>query len=817
MKRYLKHDRYELDGRESERLWYAVRRELKGAGAPARAPRRAWRSALATASVAAVAVVAVGWWLGVRGPEAVGGRAHRQDSSRHEDSPRHEVAQAEAPARPAPAAPAEPKGSSPAAPVVAAADRPPVAAAEARRRVEAVATVAAGVVTGRVIDQSDGSPVAGASVLLVGTTRGVATDSTGAFRLEGVEAGRRVDLQVTMLGYAPLDVAVDLSAGGEASVACGLEPVVVAVAPALDVVGDEYKVSIKSVVTESQVTAETFEKYAIDSVEDALSKQAGVVYRAGELNARGGRPGEVSMQIDAGVPGDAAKPSPGPVPGAAAPTWGGLRQHFPGSVTGGTTPPNGERFESMYFEHAGTNPFVATDEDALSTFALDVDNASFALARSYLDRGELPPAAAIRVEEFVNAIDAGWPPHGRDALRIGVDGGPSRFGEGYHLLRVGIVARSVDDGQRKPANLVFVIDTSGSMGRENRLGAVKHALRVLVDELDEGDRVGIVTYGSQASVRLPLVDASRRDEILEVIGGLHTDGATNAAAGLRLGYELARRGYAAGCVNRLVLCSDGVANAGPATDAEGILDLARRGADEGIELSTIGFGMGNYNDVLMEGLADKGDGNYFYVDGPREAERVFRGNLTGMLETVARQAKVQVEFDPRRVARWRLLGYENRDVADRDFRNDAVDAGEVGAGHQVTALYELKLVEPRDDGARDDAADLVGTVRLRWEAPAHETTRAGEVTEIEAPIRASRFAALDRDGTPQRRAQALAAEFAEVLRGSYWAKESRLSALVPIADGLARELRGDQAVQDLARMIRRAAELRDEGRQDDDH
>ncbi|MBK7047527.1 MAG: von Willebrand factor type A domain-containing protein [bacterium] len=272
----------------------------------------------------------------------------------------------------------------------------------------------------------------------------------------------------------------------------------------------------------------------------------------------------------------------------------------PGSVTGGTTPPNGEKFELMYFEHAGVNPFVATDDDALSTFALDVDNASFSLARSYLDRGELPPADAIRVEEFVNALDAGWQRHGSETFRIGLDGGPSRFGEGYHLLRVGIVGRSVEDGRRKPANLVFVIDVSGSMDRESRLGSVKRALRTLVDELGEGDRVGIVVYGSRGEVLLPLTDVSQRSTILGVIDGLQPNGSTNAVEGLTLAYDLARRSYDAGIINRLVLCSDGVANTGTATSAEGILALARRGSDDGITLSTVGFGMGNYNDVLME-------------------------------------------------------------------------------------------------------------------------------------------------------------------------------------------------------------------------
>jgi Ca-activated chloride channel family protein len=723
MKRYLKHDRYRLEDREAESLWYAVRRELKGSPDAAPARRRAWRPALAVATLATVSVLAVGWWF--TGP---GSDAARRDP---------------------------------------AAGEAPVVALEQQGAREARA--------------DEARPPEPAKTPAIESKRPAAEPAPAA----------------------PTESKAELAP----------PPAAVTMAPEIVVEAERYEVAIQSAVTEHVVTGETFEKYAIESSDPALSKPAGAAPRAGEMYLRGGRSGEVSMQID-GV----ARENP----------WRGVSKSAaqaasPGSITGGTTPPNGERFESMYFEHAGVNPFVATDDDALSTFALDVDNASFSLARSYLDRGELPPAAAIRVEEFVNAIDAGWPPHGRETFRIGLDGGPSRFGEGYHLLRVGIVARSIGDAERKPANLVFVIDISGSMDRENRLGAVKRALGVLVDGLGEGDRVGIVTYGSSAELRLPLVDASRKDEILEVIGSLRTTGATNAAAGLELGYGLARRSFEPGRINRVVLCSDGVANTGGATDAEGILELARRGSDDGITLSTVGFGMGNYNDVLMERLANQGDGNYFYVDGPREAERVFRENLTGLLQTVARQAKVQVEFDPRRVSRWRLLGYENRDVADRDFRNDAVDAGEVGAGHQVTALYEVKLVADgrQTSSFSDEATPLlrdgpVGVVRLRWEAPEHDTARAGRVTEVERAIEARLFTGREGAGAPQYRAQALAAEFAEILRGSYWAKESRLTTLVPLADGLARELPRDQAVQDLARMIRRAADLRADEREYDD-
>jgi Ca-activated chloride channel family protein len=568
-----------------------------------------------------------------------------------------------------------------------------------------------------------------------------------------------------------------------------------------DVEGAEYMVEVKSEETEHEVNSDTFEKYAIDSVDDAVAKQAGTVTRAGELYERGGRSKEV-----AGPPGsneaDRALAMARRVAPATPP---------PGSVTGGTTPPNGEAYELMYFQHTGVNPFVATEEDALSTFAIDVDNASWTLARSYLERGELPPADAIRVEEFVNSFEAGWPVQTAQPLVIHADGAPSRFGAGYHLLRVGLAGQQIDISRRKPANLVFVVDVSGSMDRENRLGAVRYGLSILLDELQEGDQVGIVVYGSRGEIRLEPTDISRREVIQAAIDGLLPAGSTNAYEGLQLAYTMARQHYEAGRLNRLILCSDGVANTGRSTEAGGILDQVRGAADEGITLSTVGFGMGNYNDVLMEKLADTGDGNYAYVDRRDEAERVFRENLTGMLQTVARETKIQVEFDPDHVARWRLLGYENRDVADRDFRNDAVDAGEVGANHRVTALYELKLTDDPaaatifDEETPSDA--ILATIRLRWEAPAHDTARAGQVTEIARTVSRSDLTGDFARASLRLRVQAVVAEFAEILRGSYWARGSELADLVPVADGLAAAAPEDAQVAELARLVRRAAEL----------
>ncbi len=470
--------------------------------------------------------------------------------------------------------------------------------------------------------------------------------------------------------------------------------------------------------------------------------------------------------------------------------------------------PNGEPFDAMYFEHYGTNPFVMTEEDAQSTFALDVDNASYTLARSYLERGELPPKDAIRVEEFINYFEQGYESCEDGTFCVNVDGAPSRFGDGYHLLRVGVQTRELRDRERKPANLIFVVDTSGSMDRENRLGLVKRALLILLDELRDSDTVGIIEYGSQARVVLRPTAVEDRRRIERALNSLVASGSTNAEAGLWLGYEMAAKLDTRSTNTRIILCSDGVANTGE-TQAEKILERVRLESDRGIALSSIGFGMGNYNDVLMEKLADKGDGNYYYVDALEEAARVFRENLTGTLQTVARDAKIQVEFDPEHVLRWRLIGYENRDIADEDFRNDEIDAGELGSGHQVTALYEIKLsdeaVESRANRRRSPKLDL-GVIHLRYEHPKH-SSKPGKVEELTKPIELAAFQVSYNRADSRLQLTALVAEFAEILRGSYWAKGSELEDLLYQISWLREEFPRDEEVEELHDLIQRAARL----------
>jgi Ca-activated chloride channel family protein len=444
-------------------------------------------------------------------------------------------------------------------------------------------------------------------------------------------------------------------------------------------------------------------------------------------------------------------------------------------------------------EEVAVNPFTRAAEDNLSTFALDVDTASYSAARAYLEAGALPPPELIRVEEFINAFDYGYP---RPAQPFGitVDGAPAPFGAaGNQLVRVGIQGMAIDGGQRDPAVLTFVIDVSGSMQEPNRLPLVKESLRLLVEELRDDDQVGIVVYGSRARVLLEHTPASEGKRIVGALDSLGDEGSTNVEEGLRAGYDLAGRAFQRGASNRVILASDGVANVG-ATGPEAILRVIRDRAAQGIYLTTVGFGMGDYNDQLMEQLANDGNGSYAYVDDLDEARRIFVENLTGTLQVIAKDAKAQVVFNPAVVSQYRLLGYENRAVADADFRNDRVDAGEIGAGHSVTALYEVALT--------GQAEGELLTVQLRWADP-----RTGSVSEIAQPFGSPELGAELAAGAPGLRLAAAAAGFAELLRGSPYAGDRSLADLQALLAPLAAERPDDAALQELRALVDRASGL----------
>lgn len=458
-------------------------------------------------------------------------------------------------------------------------------------------------------------------------------------------------------------------------------------------------------------------------------------------------------------------------------------------TTGGYAEPNDAPYGDMYFKPYGVNPFIDTDEDPLSTFGLDVDTSSYTMARSYLNDGNLPPAEAIRVEEFVNYFGGEDKRPVQGDFRLEVDGlaSPWRSNADYRLVRFSLTARTPKAHRRPPAHLTFVIDVSGSMDSGGRLEMVKEGLVRLVDELRDDDQVAIVTYSNSARVLQRPTRHHR--QVKRIIASLRTEGSTNAEAGLRLGYRLADEQFDSRAINRVILCSDGVANVGN-TGANSILRTLEREGRRGIELTAIGVGMGNYNDVLLEQLADHGDGQYHYVDNLDEVERVFVENLTGLLQTIAHDARVQVEFNPNKVTRYRLLGYENRAMADRDFRNDSVDAGEVGAGHRVTAFYEIKLAK----GVRGE--QNLGEFKLRYRRPKESSFREAHRT-FQARDTASNWRHASRD----LRVLAVAAEFAERLRHSFWIDEVPTGATLRRARSLGNRERLDPEIRELVSLV----------------
>ncbi|MBN1809846.1 MAG: von Willebrand factor type A domain-containing protein [Planctomycetes bacterium] len=443
-------------------------------------------------------------------------------------------------------------------------------------------------------------------------------------------------------------------------------------------------------------------------------------------------------------------------------------------------PVEGREVETLHgavFKEVPVNAFVLADKDRFSTFSLDVDTASYSLAKRYISAGYLPPRGAVRMEEFINAFDYNYPRRSGGVFHVDTKAMPSPFGEGLTLLRVGVVGRVIGREARKPANLVFVVDSSGSMDLPDRLPLLKYSIKQLVGVLAPNDRVSVVTYGTRATILLEAASASDTERILAAVDSIKADGSTNMLEGLALGYEVAQRVYVnmsndairsgrvnKGIMSRVMLLSDGVANMG-STEAADMLHRVERYKEMGITFNSTGFGVGSYNDAVLEELANRGDGSYQFIGSYAEARRVFGEEMSASLQTIAYDAKIQVEFDPRRVRRYRLIGYENRDIADKDFRNDAIDAGEVGSGQSATALYELEVV-PAPAGVLP--ADI-GTVYVRY-----RDADSGRVEEISSGIPGDLPRSYKVEEAPRLYLAAAVAEFAEILRESEHASGGNL-------------------------------------------
>jgi Ca-activated chloride channel family protein len=427
---------------------------------------------------------------------------------------------------------------------------------------------------------------------------------------------------------------------------------------------------------------------------------------------------------------------------------------------------------------------------------MDVDTASFTLARNYLlQYVQMPPPDAIRPEEFINYFPSNYgQPQGDDAFALHMDAAPSPFhDDGTLLLRVGLQGRVVDPADRDPVLLIFVVDISGSMADNNRMGTVRDALRVLVGELREDDYVGIVTFTDFANRLLEPVPAADKDAILAAVDTLIPTNGTNAEAGLCFGYQMALDNQKPERNTRVILLSDGVANVG-FTEPDEIQETIEDGTKQGITLSSIGVGMGNFNDVLLEQLADNGDGNYYYVDNIREARRIFVNNLVSTLQVIAYDARIQVEFNPDSVSRYRLIGYENRAIADAEFRADeTVDAAEIGAGHTITALYEIEVnpqVQPNSELAK---------AFVRYEdAPSRD------VVEVNKTFNVRDVLATFEEAPEDFRLLAGLAQFSELLRESPFVQHSDYSDVLAIFETLAQQ---NPDIAELVQMVTTAESL----------
>ena len=411
-------------------------------------------------------------------------------------------------------------------------------------------------------------------------------------------------------------------------------------------------------------------------------------------------------------------------------------------------------------------PVPGDKEKALSTISIDVDTASYANMRRFLIRDQLPPANSVRIEELVNYFKYDYAePEGNEPFSVKTELAPCPWQRNHRLAMVGLKAKTIDKAQRPPTNLVYLLDVSGSMRASNKLPLVQQSMRLLVEEMTEDDRIAIVTYASNAGLRLDSTPGSKKADILKIIDGLQAGGSTNGEGGIKLAYDVAIRNYFQGGANRVILCTDGDFNVGVSSD-NALVELIQEKAASGVFLSVFGFGMGNLKDAKLEKLADKGNGHYGYIDNLNEARKVFQDELVGTLYTIAKDVKLQVEFNPATVGAYRLIGYENRKLAAQDFTDDTKDAGEIGSGHTVTALYEiipkhLLLEQPGIDGLKyqaaqrkrtpeeppvpEDAAVAAAamelfTVKLRYKKPDEESSVAiasdYPVQDIEIPGKA---------------------------------------------------------------------------------
>lgn len=437
------------------------------------------------------------------------------------------------------------------------------------------------------------------------------------------------------------------------------------------------------------------------------------------------------------------------------------------------------------------NHFLSARQSPLSTFSIDVDEASYSNVRRFIMDGALPPPGAVRIEEMINYFDYKYPqPANDDPFSVNTEMSACPWNPSHQLALIGLQGKEFAAEKLPPANLVFLIDVSGSMNEPNKLPLVKSSLKLLTNKLRDEDHVAIVVYAGNAGLVLPSTAGGDKDKIMNAIGNLEAGGSTAGGQGLALAYQVAQEHFIKGGNNRIVLATDGDFNVGPSSDDE-LVRLVEEKRKTGVYLSVLGFGMGNYQDSKMQQLADKGNGNHSYIDNINEARKVLVKEFGSTLFTIAKDVKIQVEFNPAKVQSYRLLGYENRALAAEDFNDDRKDAGELGAGHRVTALYELIPVGVKDtfttsvDPLKYQAgkqmavtanADEWMTIKLRYKQPE------GEASRLITKTMDGKISPLDATSANFRMATSVA-EFGLLLRQSAFKQDANWEQVLTLAKG----------------------------------
>lgn len=588
-----------------------------------------------------------------------------------------------------------------------------------------------GRITGRVLDSSTQAPVIGATVTVEGTQLRAQTGSDGAYTIANVPAGVYV-VRVAKTGASTVLQRVAVTAG-------------------------------------QTVTAD-FRMALLRADREEAAKKARLELPQASAEQRALRGQDMAMM----------SPGTGTVQSPTCKQSTSMVWQSPG-------------FES--YDNITENSWLSTLDKPLSTFSVDVDAASYGNVRRFITSGQLPPADAVRIEELINYFDYDYPdPRGKHPFSITTEVAACPWNRGHKLVHIGLQGERIAVENLPPSNLVFLIDVSGSMNTPDKLPLLKSSFRMLVDQLRRQDRVAIVVYAGAAGLVLPSTCGSDKEQILCAIDRLEAGGSTAGGAGIQLAYQLAQESFLEDGNNRVILATDGDFNVGASSDGD-MVRLIEEKRRSGVFLTVLGFGEGNLKDSKMEKIADAGNGHYAYIDNIVEAKKVLVSEMGATLLTIAKDVKLQVEFNPARVSSYRLVGYEDRLLQDRDFDDDTKDAGEIGAGHSVTALYEIALTDREDDrtvkprkysdvtvkdGARRSAELL--TVSFRYKAPAESESR---LLSVEVKDRNTRFA----DASDTFRFSAAVAEFGMILRNSPEKGDATMADVIATA----RESRGRDA------------------------